>query len=278
MADIGLTETSASSAELVSSIILDTLKQESFLMGTLFDKSSEAVKGAASLDVVRRDTFAAADKAENVALTTQVLTFAKDTLAFDKHKAIGWFIEKIAELQASVNVTAEGIVEASKELALQLDKDLYAQLKLASAAAPDHRIAYVGSSIAQTDILEARKLLNVANVPANDRYLLISPASEKAMLAIADFVRADAYGSANGLINGELGRIYGMKVLMSNVAEDAGSIVYHKTAVAFALQQAPDYNAMYNVQKVGTDHAMDWIYGVKVLDSGKRQVLLGSAT
>ncbi len=277
MAQIGLTEVSATSMEIVASIVQETLKQEAKLLPTIMDYSAFAGKGASSVKVPRRNTFSAADKTENTALTAQELTFAVDTISLDKNKAIYAALEKIAEVQATPNVEAEIVMEMAKELALQVDKDIYTELLLASAAAPDHRIAFAGASLAQTDLLEARRLLNVQNVPMDNRFLAIAPDEEKALLAISDFVRADAYGSAGGLINGEIGRLYGMVVVMSNVVTAGLPIVYHKSAVGFAQQLMPEYQTDFDLKNTAKEYLLNHIYGVEVLDSGKRQVKLGSA-
>lgn len=279
MAEIGLTETSATSAELVANLVQETLKQSAVLMPTLTDYSRFAVKGAASVDVPRRNQFASSNKTENVDLVAQELTFSKDTIPLNLHKAIYAKLEKIADLQASVEVEAEILMEQAKELALQMDRDLLAQLELASVAAPDHNVAYVGASLGKADILEARKLLNIQSVPQEGRFLLISPASEKALLDISDFVHVDKYGpsATAALHNGELGRIYGFSVIMSTIADDLKTLAYHKSAVGFAVQQQPEYKTMDELKSVSKEHLLHWVYGCKVMDLGKRQVLLGTA-
>lgn len=278
MAQIGLTEVSATSMDVVASIVQETLKQESKLLATISDFSAFAVKGAQSVKVPRRNTFTAADKAENTALSAQELTFAVDTISLAKHKAIYAALEKMAEVQASPNVEAEIIMEMAKELALQVDKDIYTQLLLASASSPDHRIAFAGASLAATDLLEARRLLNVQNVPMDGRMLAVAPDEEKALLAIDNFIRADAYGNAGGLINGEIGKLYGMTVVMSNVVTAGLPIVFHKSAVGFAQQMQPEYQTNFDLKNTAKEYLLQHIYGVAVLDSGKRQVKLGSAT
>lgn len=278
MAQIGLTEVSATSMEVVASIVQDTLKQEAKLLPLISDYSAMAMKGVNIVSVPRRNVFAAADKAENTALSAQELTFAVDQISLAKNKAIYAALERVAALQATPNIEAEILMEMAKELALQVDKDIAAQLLLASASSPDHRVAFAGSDVAQADLLDARYLLNVQNVPMNDRYLGIAPDQEKALLAISDFVRADAYGSAGGLVDGEIGRIYGMRVVMSNVFTAARAIVWHKSAVGFAQQMAPEFKTNEDLKNTAKEYALQHIYGVAVLDSGKRQVLLGSAT
>lgn len=277
MGNINVTEVDATRAALIASIVQEVLKQKSVLIGTVTDYSKFGTKGAKSVSIPRRNTFAAADKAADTDLTSQALTFAADTIAFDKHKAIYAVLELIAGFQSSVNVDQEILMEMANELALQVDKDIYTQLKLASAAAPDHRVAFAGATLAKGDIIGARKLLNIQNVPMDGRILLINPTHEAEMLAIDDFVRADSYGNSGGLVNGEIGRVYGFSVLMSNVVTDLNVVAYHKSAVGLAFQLSPDYKTDTNLKAVAQEFLLHQLYGVKVLDSGKRQVLLGTA-
>lgn len=276
MAEIGLTEVSATSQAIVANVVQTVLKQESILMPTVDDYSRFAVAGASSVKVPRRTQFTAANKSENTALSSQEIVFSSDEISLNLHKAIYAKLERRAGAQANVNVAAEILVEQAKELALQIDKDLIVQLKLASSSAPDHILDYdtAGGPIAQTDILEARKLLNIQKVPMQDRFMVISPVQEKAMLSIADFVRADAYGSAGGLINGELGRIYGFTVLMHTELADVDSLFYHKSHVGMAMQLAPEYKTDFDLASVSDEFLLHQLYGVKVMDSGKRGVYL----
>lgn len=277
--EIGLTEVSATSMDVIASLVQQTLKQESKLLPYISDFSQFAVKGAGTVKVPRRTQFAAADKSENTDLTAQVLTFAVDTISLNKNKAIYSKLERVAEVQASPNVEAEIILEMAKELALQVDKDIYAQLLLASSAAPDHRIAYVGSTLAQADILEGMRLLKVQSVPMSDVAMVISPKDEKSILAVADFIRADgANFNPNPLQTGIIGKVYGMPIIVTNVATDDRAILFHKSSVGYASELQPEFSTNKDLKATAKEYLLQMIYGVTVLDSGKRQVLLGSAT
>lgn len=282
MAEMGVTEVAAVQQALIASIVQDTLKQNSVLLGAVANYSSLAAPGNKSVSISRRTQFAAADKAENTDLTAQEMTFSVDTIDLTKHKAIYAKLERIAGIQAMPNVKAEIIKEMALELALQIDKDIYAQLILASASSPDHRIAFANSgtddTLGKTDVLEARRLLNVQNVPMNDRFLLVNPTHEKELLLIDDFVSADKYGSAQAVQLGELGRIFGMPVLMSNVVTAKKVVAFHRSAVAFAQQLSPEFETDKDLKSVSDEFLMHVLYGAKVLDSGKRQVVLGTAT
>ena len=274
--EMSLTEISATSKALISSVVQETLKQEMVLLPTIMDMSSQVLPGAKSVDFPRRGEFAAESKAENTAYTKQVITFAADSLLLNKHEGVFVSIEKIGSLQSAVDVRAEVIKEMGKELSLQLDKDLLVQIKLASAAAPDHRVQFANTptdTIQQTDLLEARRLLNVAKVPMADRTLLVPPDQEKALLSIADFVRADTYAaSVPALQNGELGRLYGMTVIMHTELVAAEFLVYHKSHVAFARQLDLVFDTDKDLENSAELMLMEQIYGTKVLDSGKRAV------
>lgn len=274
--EIGMTEVTATAQDLVAGIVQEVLKQQSILLPTVTDYSAYAVNGAKSVSIPRRTQFAAADKSENTDLTAQVLTFAADQILLSKHKAVYAKVEKIAGAQANVQVASEVITEMAAELALQIDKDIITELKLASAAAPDHKLDYANTptdTLQAVDILEARRLLNVQNVPMMDRYLIISPDQEKAMLQIANFIEVDKYGAdAVALKNGELGKIYGFTVLVHNALAAIDSLIYHKSAVGFARQLQPEFATQFQLASVSDEYLLHHLYGCKVLDSGKRQV------
>jgi hypothetical protein len=273
--EIGVTEVDSARQAVIANIVQMTLKQESVLIPTVSNFSSQAGPGAKSVAVNRRTQFSSSDKTENTDLTAQEISFVSDTINLSKHKAIFAKLERIAGTQANVNVQAEILMEQAKELALQIDKDLIVQLKLASAAAPDHRIASTASI--QTDLLEARRLLNVAIVPAMGRWLVVSPDKEKTLLSASDFVRADSYGSAAGLQNGELGKLYGTTVIMHTGLVGDEMLYYHPSHVGFAMQLSPEYATNFDLKSVSDEFLLHQIYGTIVFDGGKRGVLINAS-
>jgi hypothetical protein len=279
MADVlfGKTEVDAVSMELVlGAMVQEQLIQQAVLLPTV--NNYQAPLGVDKLKIPRAGGFTVGDKTENTAVEAQTITYATDDLALDKHKVVQVLLEKFAVTQSQVSVLTDIAVRAGKALALQLDTDIITALETVSTSAPDHKIAYNGSTIAQIDILEAIKLLKTQNVAINGNgYLAISPTQEKAMLQIADFVRADGYGSAQGLQMGVLGSIYGLKVIVHTGINDAKSLVWHPSHVAVAIQEMVTYDSDKDLANLAVRHSWDMIYGVKTLDSGKRGVLLGTA-
>ncbi len=252
MADFGLTEANAVIQETVSTLIQDALIESSKLM----------------------------DKVQNFAAAPGEDLFDKDAtqLALDKYKAIQVRVEDIASLQAKPNIVADMVDRMARQIALQIDTDLVTVLEDTSAAAPDHRLAFDNAtSLGKTDILIARELLQEQNLDFSECWIGVNPGHEREMLAIAEFVEADKYGSSAGLVNGELGKIYGARVVMSNQFNDNKVIVWHPSHCAFARQQAPRFEQDRDLPNLATLYSVNQIYGVKQLDSGKRAVMLGTA-
>ena len=279
MANMGITETQATAQQLVASIVQETLKQRAFLLPTISNYSGFAPAGASQVSIPRRTQFSAADKAENVALTGQTITFASDVITLDKHKTVYALLEDFAAVEANVAVRAEIIQEMAAELALQVDKDILTELRLASAAAPDHIIQFANTptdTAQRTDVLEARRLLNAAVVPMDNRFLLVSPDQEKSLLNIDEFISADKYGSPQGLREGELGRVHGFTVIMHTEVAAAEMIAYHQSAVGYASQVEPRFETDRKLAEVAEEFLIQMKYGVEVLDGGKRQVVFNA--
>jgi hypothetical protein len=105
----------------------------------------------------------------------------------------------------------------------------------------------------------------------------VSPAQEYALLQIASFIQAERYGSAEAIMNGEIGRIFGFKVLVHNSLADADAIAYHKMACAFGVQLAPSFEKMMNLPGIKNQYLLHTVAGAKVLQAGKAQVYYNGA-
>ena len=66
------------------------------------------------------------------------------------------------------------------------------------------------------------------------------------MLNLAQFINADQYGGREALLNGEIGRVFGFRVIVSNLLADAEAYAYHRSCLAFASQKM--YLMRNNVQ------------------------------
>ena len=270
----GITETSATAAAIISSVAQEFLIQESKFMPLISDYSHLAVKGASSIKLPLAGGFTVGDKGENTAVDAQISAFTADTITIDQHRVIQFLVEDIAGQQASVEVVQEYLMRAMKGLALDIDEKILTELRLASASSPDHEIKFndaTNEDIEIVDILEARKLLQTQNLDPRELVLAIGPDQEKNMLQIEQFVDASRYGKDSAVLNGEIGMVYGCKVVVhSSIASEA--VMFHKSAAGFALQMAPRVQRDYDLANLAWRYSVDFLGGFEVLDAGKRTV------
>ena len=277
MADalMGVTETTASAMARVAEVAQLYLQQESKLLPTVSDFSYLATKGASSIKLPRSGGFTVGDKAENTAVDSQVITYAADTISLDQHRVVQFHLEDIADQQSMLQVTQDAVMKASKDLAYDIDAKIKAEFDNASAAAPDHVIQYndaTNEDIELTDILEMRRLLIAQNINPNECFIGVGNAQEKNMLLIDNFIDSSKYGSSRPVLNGEIGEIYGLKVIVSNVFSGSDSYAWHPTAVGMAFQQNVRLQRDYDLAQLAWRYSLDYIGGYEVLDSGKRVV------
>ena len=274
--DMGVTETSATGQDLVAALVQQQLIAQAQFMFCIRDESARAVKGAKSVSFPKTGDLDPTAKVENTASASQALTFAADQLLLNQHYQTLVRLEDIADVQSIVDVPGEILTRAAKGMAKKFDSAIYAALKAgASASAPDHIIDHYSASgaITRTKILAARKLLNDQNVPMEDRFMAVSTAQEAELLDIDQFVSAEKYGDRTALINGELGRLFGFRIIISTVVENDVTLYWHKSACAFARQIDPKWEmARAPLELLADAYSLSSLYGVKVLDSGKRNV------
>lgn len=281
MALMGVTEISAvSQREIMANMVQQYLQATAMFPQRV--TTFVAAPGNKSVDIPRAPGFSVVDKAENVAVTPQVLTWAVDNLVLDKHRVVQVNLEKIASLQSKVAQELQIAERAGLDLAFDTDlKIVEAFYADASGTSPDHIIPYANTtSLAGADILEAKRLLDIQKVPQSDRYLAVSPTSYSKLLAISDFVRYDAIFANQttvGIRPGVVGTIYGFEVFMSQAVEDLKDIAFHRSALAYGVQQGVTYENDLDLPNLATLHSFDQIYGIKGLDLGKRHVILGTA-
>lgn len=244
-----------------------------------------AAPGNKSVDIPRAGGFTVNDKDENTSVTAQTITWAVDNLALSNHRVIQVNLEKIANLQSKVAQEMQIAERAGLDLGFDTDEKIVAEFYSAASTSPDHIIAYDNSGTDDTlgaaDLLEARRLLDVQKVPQDGRYLAVDPTGYSELLAVSDFVRVDAINAnqiTEGLRPGVVGRIYGFEVFMSQAVTAKQQIAFHRSALAYGVQQGIGYETDMDLPNLATLHSFDQIYGVKGLDSGKRHVILGSAT
>lgn len=279
MADalMGVTETAANALANISSLAQTFLIQNSVLLPTSTNYSALAVQGASSIKLPRSGGFTVGNKAENTAVDAQVITYAADSITFS-HRTVQFLIEKLAQKQSVVDVVQDAVMKATKALALDVDVKILAELAQASASGPDHQLVFVDTAtdvVARADVLNARRLLINQNINPRECFIAVGSEKEAELLAISDFIDASKYGSNSPIMLGEIGMIYGMRVIVHTSITDQ-MYVWHPSAVGHAFSQQIELDMDKDLANIGMRYSLDYIFGAKVLDGGKRCVFVDS--
>ena len=274
--------TASTEMTLITQIVQAELLENTVILGSVMDHSDKVQDGLKTIEIPRFEADQTAGSgrfggpsAQNpdgetpVAFKTASLT--TDTINLDKWENLPYRIPDRVAMQSRVPLEAELARKAGKEMAIYMDQEIKAVLDTLTKT-----IAYdddVNESMGLVDITEARKELNKENVPQTDRVLLISPDKEQDMLNIENLIHADKYGAREALLNGEIGRVYGFRVLVSNLLGDDEAYAYHRECVGYAMQKQVDFEtqrADVNIRATDYSYAVGW--GCTLMYDGRKGV------
>ena len=256
--------------DVITSIVQRELKAQSKLLPLISDFSGFAGKGAKSVAVPRLSSFTAASRAFGAAHDATALTDAKDVIDLDQNKIVAWLEDHRDNFQSTIEFRMEASKRAASAHSRAVDEDITTALL---GAAFSFENATGGSlAITKDDILAMRAKLLKENGEIERMSLVISVDNEASMLAIAEFVRADHYGSSN-IPGGRIGTVYGIPVYVSNNAALGATqaIMFDREGLGIAFQQdvqmseqkANEYGAL------SMRVAVDQLYGIQHLQDGE---------
>jgi N4-gp56 family major capsid protein len=248
----------------------------------------------------------ASAKAANTQVTLSAATNTKVTVSIDKHYEYSKLIEDIAEVQALASMRKFYTDDAGYALAKQVDTDLFALSEgfqggtVGGAAAASYEKAvigsngstdYTGNSSNAADITDAgirRMLLTLddADVPMDNRVMVVPPICANDMLGINRFTEQQFIGSGEAIKTGKIGQIYGVDIFISsncpsasgNSGADRVGVLMHKDALVLAEQVGVRSQTQYKQEYLGDLFTSDTIYGVAELrnDAGVAFVVPGT--
>jgi len=155
------------------------------------------------------------------------------------------FGSQIAEPQ--IRAIAEGVENA-----------VIAEMTAANYA---NTVTGVDSSNVYDKIVDARVLLNQANVPMSERYLVVGSDFEGILLKSDDLHQVDRSGSSSALRDATIGSIAGFsQVVVSNGLPADVAFAFHRTAYVLSMQApAIPAGATYGASRSAFGLAMRWI-------------------
>ena len=250
---------------------------------------------------------AASAKAANTQVTLSAATNTAVTVTINKHYEYSKLIEDIAEVQSLASMRKFYTDDAGFALATQVDTDIVTlwegfqggTVAGANAAAWEKAVIgsvgttlYTGNSSNAADITDAgiRAMilkLDNANVPMDNRYIVMPPIAANDLLGINRFTEQQFIGNGEAIKTGKIGMIYGVDVYISSncpttttadTATDRVGCLFHKDALVLAEQVGVRSQTQYKQEYLGDLFTADTLYGVAELrnDAGVAFVVPGT--
>jgi len=232
-------------------------------------------------------------KSANSQVTLQGDTHSTVNISINKHYEYSVVIEDITEVQALSSLRRFYTDDAGYALATQVDTDLFnlvEGLQGGTAGANTYAAAVIGgdgvtaySQTANTnagngsDITDAgiRKMilkLDNADVPMDNRVIVVPPIAANDMLGINRFTEQQFIGDGSAIKTGKIGSIYGMDVFVSSncpteTAADTTTtyrvgVMMHRDALALVEQMGVRSQTQYKQEYLGDLFTADTLYGV----------------
>ena len=237
---------------------------------------------------------AASVKGPNAQVTLSAATNTKVDVVINKHYEYSKLIEDIAEVQSLASMRRFYTEDAGYALAKQVDTDLIAlgeSFNSGSTTDKSYDTAYIGSSAtaftgtneAVLDEAGIRAFileLDNADVPMDNRVMIIPPVAASAMLGINRFTEQQFIGNGDAIKTGKIGSIFGIDVMVSTncatvkanggTGNNAGGtervgLMFHKDAICLAEQVGVRSQTQYKQEYLGDLFTADTLYGVATL-------------
>jgi len=237
---------------------------------------------------------AASAKVANTQVVLSAATNTAVTVSISQHFEYSKLIEDIAEVQALASMRKFYTDDAGFALAKQVDGDLTKLFEVFSKVATAGVVGgtgtamyekavigstgttlYNGGSSNAADITDAgiRAMilqLDDADVPMDNRVMVIPPIVASDMLAINRYTEQQFIGNGDAIKTGKIGQIYGIDIYVSSACPTATSTdrvgaMFHKDALCLAEQVGVRSQTQYKQEYLGDLFTSDTLYGTAVL-------------
>ena len=196
-------------------------------------------------------------------ITYDVNTETAVTLTINQHQYQAFELEEFEEHLSIIDQQMYYTRRAAYAVNLAIDDTL--------AALPDDFSNAVGTlavDLTDDDVRRALQYLEDADVPGEDRFFGMSPATKNSMLSIDRYASSDFNrGGGANIIRGEFGEIYGFRVFQSTNIEGTNAAGHDNTfhqrdAIALGMRMQPRTRVFDDIQNLSTQVAISAIWGV----------------
>jgi len=278
--------------ELWSDEVIGAYKSN-LVVANLVTKLSHKGKKGDTIYIPVPDRGNASIKAANTQVTLLDSANAVRTITIATHYEYSKLIEDIAEVQALASMRKFYTDDAGYALSKRVDTDLLALAETfaktgtgtaggtgaamyeKAVIGSDGTTLYTGNSsnaAAITDAAIRAMILQLddADVPMDNRVMVIPPTVASDMLGIARFTEQQFIGDGAAIKTGKIGNIYGIDIFVSTncptaTGTDRVGVLMHKDALVLAEQVGVRSQTQYKQEYLGDLFTSDTIYGVGTL-------------
>jgi N4-gp56 family major capsid protein len=207
-------------------------------------------------------------------ITYENLTDSRVTLLIDQSKYFAFSVDDIDTAQMRPELIDAAADRAAYQLAEVGDSYVAGLYSGASTSAPDNTIEtsqFTSTNVYQK-LVDLSVLMDQVNLPAGGRFIVVPPWVKGLLLQNSSFVTA---AKPDAVLNGEIGQIAGIRILISNSVKTTGSspvvshmMAGHPSALAYGEQ-------IVNVEGLRLEGSFAdavrglHLYGAKVLDGAR---------
>ena len=194
-------------------------------------------------------------------------------IVVDQHWEYSRLIEDITSIQALASMRKFYTQDAGYALATKVDSDLIAtaleHFSTKGHATEDGLVvpAVAGSAgdFSDAAFRDAIQILDDADVPMDNRKLVVPPAARNHIMGIDRYVSSD-FVNGKGVVNGKIGELYGINVYVStnlpaNADGEKPCLLFHTDALVIAEQMAVRSQSSYKQEYLADLMTADTLYG-----------------
>jgi hypothetical protein len=212
-------------------------------------------------------------KLEETQVTLVADNSGEKIINIDQHWEYSKLIEDITMIQAQPSMRKFYTQDAGYALATRVDTDLI-QAALDGWTVQGHAtegglivpaVAGAAEDFSDQAFRDAIQVLDDANVPMDNRKLVIPPAARNHIMGIDRYVSSD-FVNGRGVVNGKIGELYGVDVFVSTNLPDNGEgekpcLLFHTDALVIAEQSAIRSQTQYKQEYLSDLLTSDTLYG-----------------
>lgn len=265
--------------EVWSALLIENLNEKKDIT-SLFNRSYEGeIRNMGdTVHVQKFDSITVRDySTTGGAITYDPVSSTQVDILVNKNKIAAIEVEDVDNLQSNIDLTSPAIKDMADKIRVQQNQDVLADC--VSGVTTANTIA-AGAAIDLDDFAEARRLLSNADVPLENRWAIINPDMESDLLGNANIIQADQYGNSVPLLEGEIGRLMGFRVVVSTslplsgaTPDQSQAVFMHQSACAFVQQKSFGVEALRSETRLSDKLRANVLYGTKLLDSNKLVVV-----